>query len=384
MMKLIKNGLVYTMTKDEAEHLDLLIDGSKFVRIEPEIEAEADWEVIDASGKNIFPGFIDAHSHLGMQESSIGFEGQDTNEMTDILTPHLRGIDGINPMDITFKEAALGGVTTVGTGPGSANVIGGTFCAIKTVGHRVDDMLIDECVAMKCAFGENPKRCYKDKNNFSRMSTAAKLRETLFKAKEYDEKKKAAKGNVMKMPKWDMKMEAMLPVIHKEIPLKAHAHQANDIFTAIRIAKEFDVRMTLEHVTDGALIAEELAQEKEFMLAVGPSLHSRSKFECKNLDFDAPATLSNAGIPISIITDAPVVPQQYLAMCAGLAVQAGMKPIEALKAITINPARHLGIEHRVGSIEVGKDADFVMIEGSPFEILDNVSMVFINGELVTE
>ena len=384
MMKLIKNGLVYTMTKDEAEHLDLLIDDSKFVRIEPEIEAEADWEVIDASGKNIFPGFIDAHSHLGMQESSIGFEGQDTNEITDILTPHLRGIDGINPMDITFKEAALGGVTTVGTGPGSANVIGGTFCAIKTVGHRVDDMLIDECVAMKCAFGENPKRCYKDKNNFSRMSTAAKLRETLIKAKEYDEKKKAAKGNIMKMPKWDMKMEAMLPVIHKEIPLKAHAHQANDIFTAIRIAKEFDVKMTLEHVTDGALIAEELALEKDFMLAVGPSLHSRSKFECRNLDFDAPAALSNAGIPISIITDAPVVPQQYLAMCAGLAVQAGMKPMEALKAITINPARHLGIEHRVGSIEIGKDADFVVIEGSPFEILDNVSMVFINGELVTE
>ena len=383
-MKLIKNGLVYTMSKDEAEHLDLLIDGSVFVKVEPHLEPEADWEVIDAAGMNIFPGFIDAHSHLGMQESAIGFEGQDTNEMTDILTPHLRAIDGINPMDITFKEAALGGVTTVGTGPGSANVLGGTFCAIKTVGHRVDDMVINDCVAMKCAFGENPKRCYKDKNNFSRMSTAAKLREMLLKAKEYDEKKQSAKGNPCKMPKWDMKLEALLPVIHKEIPLKAHAHQANDIFTAIRIAKEFDVRMTLEHVTDGALIAEELAQEKDFMLAVGPSLHSRSKFECKNLDFNAPAALSNAGIPISIITDAPVVPQQYLAMCAGLAVQAGMKPIEALKAITINPARHLGVDHRVGSIEVGKDADLVIVDGSPFEILDTVSMVFVNGERVTE
>jgi imidazolonepropionase-like amidohydrolase len=383
-MKLIKNGLVYTMSKDEAEYLDLLIDGSVFVKVEPHIEPEVDWEVIDAAGMNIFPGFIDAHSHLGMQESAIGFEGQDTNEMTDILTPHLRAIDGINPMDITFKEAALGGVTTVGTGPGSANVLGGTFCAIKTVGHRVDDMVINDCVAMKCAFGENPKRCYKDKNNFSRMSTAAKLREMLIKAKEYDEKKQSAKGNPCKMPKWDMKLEALLPVIHKEIPLKAHAHQANDIFTAIRIAKEFDVRMTLEHVTDGALIAEELAQEKDFMLAVGPSLHSRSKFECRNLDFNAPAALSNAGIPISIITDAPVVPQQYLAMCAGLAVQAGMKPIEALKAITINPARHLGVDHRVGSIEVGKDADLVIVDGSPFEILDTVSMVFVNGERVTE
>ncbi len=383
-MKLIQQGLVYTMTKDEPEVLDLLIDGSKFVRIEKHIQPEADWEIIDARGKNVFPGFIDAHSHLGMQESSIGFEGNDTNETTDSLTPHLRGIDGINPMDITFKEAALGGVTTVGTGPGSANVVGGTFCAIKTVGHRVDEMIISDCVAMKCAFGENPKRCYKDKNNFSRMSTAAKLRELLIKTKEYDEKKKAANGNVLKMPKWDMKLEAMLKVIHKEIPLKAHAHQANDIFTAIRIAKEFDVRMTLEHVTDGALIAEELAQEKQFMLAVGPSLHSRSKFECKNLSFEAPAVLSNAGIPISIITDAPVVPQQYLAMCAGLAVQAGMKAIEALKAITIHPARHLGIDHRVGSIEVGKDADLVIVEGSPFEILDTVSMVFVNGELVKE
>jgi imidazolonepropionase-like amidohydrolase len=245
-------------------------------------------------------------------------------------------------------------------------------------------MVINDCVAMKCAFGENPKRCYKDKNNFSRMSTAAKLREMLIKAKEYDEKKQSAKGNPCKMPKWDMKLEALLPVIHKEIPLKAHAHQANDIFTAIRIAKEFDVRMTLEHVTDGVLIAEELTQEKDFMLAVGPSLHSRSKFECKNLDFNAPAALSNAGIPISIITDAPVVPQQYLAMCAGLAVQAGMKPIEALKAITINPARHLGVDHRVGSIEVGKDADLVIVDGSPFEILDTVSMVFVNGERVTE
>ena len=383
-MKLIKNGLVYTMTKDEPEALDILIEGSKIKEVGKNIQPEAECEIIDASGKNVFPGFIDAHSHLGMQESSIGFEGNDTNEMTDILTPHLRGIDGINPMDITFKEAALAGVTTVGTGPGSANVVGGTFCAIKTVGHRVDDMLISDCVAMKCAFGENPKRCYKDKNNFSRMSTAAKLRELLIKTKEYDEKKQAAQGDVTKMPKWDMKLEAMIPVIHREIPLKAHAHQANDIFTAIRIAKEFNVRMTLEHVTDGALIAEELAQEKDFMLAVGPSLHSRSKFECKNLDFEAPAALSNAGIPISIITDAPVVPEQYLAMCAGLAVNAGMKPIEALKAITIHPAKHLGIEHRVGSIEKGKDADLVLVEGSPFEILDSVSMVFVNGEQVTE
>lgn len=382
-MKLIKNGTVYTVIKDEPVKLDILIDGKKIVKLAEKIEEQADWEVIDASDKNIYPGFIDAHSHLGMQESGIGFEGNDTNERTDILTPHMRGIDGINPMDITFKEAALAGVTCVGTGPGSANVLGGTFCAIKTVGHRVDDMLVKDCVAMKCAFGENPKRCYADKNNATRMGTAAKLREMLIKTKEYDEKKKAAKGDITKMPPWDMKLEAMLPVIHKEIPLKAHAHQANDIFTAIRIAKEFDVLMTLEHVTDGALITEELAKEN-YPLAVGPSMYARAKFECKNLSFEAPVALSKAGIPISIITDAPVVPEQYLPMCAGLAVKNGMDPKEALRAITINPARHLGIDDTVGSIEEGKDADLVVIEGSPFDILDKVSMVFVNGELVEE
>ncbi len=383
-MKLIKNGVVYTVIKDEPERLDILIDQGKIVRLEKEIQPEEGIEVIDAAGMRVYPGFIDAHSHLGMQESAIGFEGNDTNEMTDILSPQLRGIDGINPQDITFKEAALAGVTCVGTGPGSANVLGGTFCAIKTAGHRVDEMLVKETVAMKCAFGENPKRCYKDKNNYSRMSTAAKLREMLFKAKEYDEKKQQAAGDITKMPAWDMKLEALLPVIHKEIPLKAHAHQANDIFTAIRIAREFDVRMTLEHVTDGALIVDELKKESDILLAVGPSLHGRSKFECKNLSFECPVALSKAGIPISIITDAPVIPQQYLPMCAGIAVQNGMDEKEALKAITINPARHLGIADRVGSIEVGKDADLVIIDGDPFDILNAVSMVLINGERIEE
>lgn len=380
-MKLIKNGTVYTVIQDEPEQLDILIDQGKIIKLEKQIQPEADVEVIDATGLRIYPGFIDAHSHLGMQESAIGFEGQDTNEMTDILTPQLRGLDAINPQDITFIEAARAGVTCVGTGPGSANVLGGTFCAIKTVGHRIDDMLVKEAVAMKCAFGENPKRCYKDKNNFSRMSTAAKLREMLLKTIEYDEKKKMAGDDVTKMPAWDMKLEALLPVIHKELPLKAHAHQANDIFTAIRIAREFDLKITLEHVTDGALIVDELVKEN-IPLAVGPSLHGKSKFECKNLSFECPVALSKAGLPISIITDSPVIPLQYLPMCAGLAVKNGMDEKEALKAITINPARHLGIEDRVGSIEVGKDADLVLIDGDPFDIMDSVSMVLVNGEVV--
>ena len=377
-MKLIKNGLVYTVAKKEPEYLDILIDGAKIVKVEKDIVVSEDVEVIDARGYRIYPGFVEAHCHLGMQESAIGFEGQDSNEITDPITPQLRGIDGINPMDETFLEAARAGVTCVATGPGSANVIGGLFSVIKTAGHRIDDMIVLEKAAMKCAFGENPKRVYRDKGNYSRMSTAAKLRETLLKTIDYDQRKQLAKGDPAKMPAWDMKLEAMLPVIHKEIPLKAHAHQANDIFTAIRIAREFDLKMTLEHVTDGALIIDELVHEN-IPLAIGPSFHARSKFECKNLSFDCPVALSKAGLPISLITDSPVVPLHYLPMCAGLAIQHGMDEAKALEAITINPARLLGVDDRVGTIELGKDADLVMTTTDPFDILESVTRVFING-----
>ena len=243
----IRNGLVYDAVCEVPEIKDLLIEGGKIAKIGKDLEVPAECELVDAEGMHVYPGFIDAHSHLGTIGSSIGFEGDDVNEMTDILTPHLRGIDCIEPMDIAFVEAREGGVTTVCTGPGSANVVGGTFIAMKTVGKRVDDMVINDRVAMKCAFGENPKRCYKDKNNFSRMSTAAKLREILFKTQEYDAKIKAAGDDVTKRPPFDFKLEAMLPVIRREIPLKAHAHRADDMFTALRIAKEFNVRITLEH-----------------------------------------------------------------------------------------------------------------------------------------
>ncbi len=376
MKKLFKNGLVYTVVKDEPEILDILVNEGKIIKVEANIQE--DCEVIDCTGLKIYPGFIDAHCHLGMWETAIGFEGQDTNEITDPITPHLRGIDGINPQDATFKEAALAGVTCVATGPGSSNVIGGMFSAIKTVGHRIDDMIVKENMAMKCAFGENPKSAYKDKAVRTRMGIAAKLRETIIKAIEYNDKKEAAKDDPSKMPGYDMKMEAMIPVIRKEIPLKAHVHQANDIFTAIRIAKEFDLKLTLEHVTDGALIIDELVNEN-YPMAVGPSMHSKSKFECKNLSFDAPVLMSQAGIPISIVTDSPIVPLHYLPLCAGLAIQHGMDEKEALKAITINPARHMGVEDRVGSIEVGKDADLLVIDGDPFDVTESIKRVFVNG-----
>ena len=377
----IRNGLVFDVVHETPEVKDIFIENGKIAKIGTALEVPADCEIIDAEGLQVYPGFIDVHSHLGTIGSGIRFEGDDVNEMTDIMTPHLRGIDCIEPMDIAFEEAREGGVTTVCTGPGSANVVGGTFLAIKTVGKRVDDMVINDRIAMKCAFGENPKRCYRDKSNYSRMSTAAKLREILFKTQEYDAKLKAAGDDLSKKPPFDFKLEAMLPVIRREIPLKAHAHRADDMFTALRIAKEFNVKITLEHVTEGSLIVDELAKEK-VMLAVGPTLSHRSKFELKNLSFKTPGDLANAGCHVSIITDAPVIPQQYLRVCAGLAVKEGMKPFDALKAITINPAEHAGISDRVGSLEVGKDADLVLMDGCLFESQSNVVATYIDGKKV--
>lgn len=377
----IRNGLVFDAVHEIPEKKDILIDQGKIVKLGANLEVPAECEIVEAEGLHVYPGFVDAHSHLGTIGSSIKFEGDDVNEMTDILTPHLRGIDCVEPMDVVFAEAREGGVTTVCVGPGSANVVGGTFLAMKTVGKRVDDMVINDRVAMKCAFGENPKRCYKDKNNYSRMSTAAKLRELLFKTQEYDAKIQAAGDDLSKKPPFDFKLEAMLPVIRREIPLKAHAHRADDIFTALRIAKEFNVRITLEHVTDGSLIVEELAKEN-VMLAVGPSFGHRTKFELKNKSFRTPGDLANAGCHVSIITDAPVIPQQYLRLCAGLAVKEGMKEFDALKAITINAAEHAGVADRVGSIEVGKDADIVLMDGCLFESQSNVMATYIDGKSI--
>lgn len=380
-MILIKNGTVYDAVNREPYKADILVKDGKIAEIAENLSA--DCEIFDAAGLNIYPGFVEAHCHIGLDGSGIGFEGDDCNEMTDILTPQLRAIDGIYPMDPTFREALEAGVTTVCTGPGSANVLGGQFAVIKTVGRRVDDMIVDPYAAMKCAFGENPKRCYRDKNNYSRMSTASKLRETLMKAKEYDAKKQAAGEDASKFPAFDMKMEALLPVVHGEVPLKAHAHRADDIFTAIRIAKEFDVKLTLEHVTEGHLIVEELAEEG-LPLAVGPSLTHATKFELRNKTFTTPGILANAGCHVAIITDSPVIPQSYLPLCAALAVKSGMDEFDALRAITINAAEHIGVAPRVGSIETGKDADLVIMNGAWNAVASEVKAVFVDGKQVVK
>jgi len=376
----IKNGLIHDAIHDAAYQADILIEHGKITAIGENLSGD---EVIDAAGLEVYPGFVEAHSHIGLDGYATGPVGMDYNEMNDICCPQLRAIDGINPMDRSFEYARNAGVTTVCTGPGSANVLGGTFTAIKTVGKRVDKMVVKKEVAMKCAFGENPKRVYNSKTDSCRMTTAAILRDALNKAKRYAAKLDAAGDDVSKQPAYDMKMEALLPVIRGELPLKAHAHQADDIFTAIRIAEEFGVKLTLEHVTEGHLIVDELAQTN-YPMAVGPTMSHASKVELRNKSWTTPGILAKAGCQVSIITDNSVIQQENLPLCAGMAVKAGMDPFHALQAITINPARHIGIADRVGSLEVGKDADLVMTDGCPFEISTKVMRVLIDGNTVYE
>lgn len=374
----IKNGTLHTAVSKETFIADILIDGGKIVKIGKGLSADGA-EVIDATGLQVYPGFVEAHCHIGLDGYGIGYEGHDYNELNDPVTPQVQAIDGINPFDPCMKMAAKAGVTCFATGPGSSNSIGGTFAAIKPVGTRVDNMIVKFPIAMKCAFGENPKRCYQKQGISSRMTNAAKIREALNKAKVYKAKIEAAGDDASKLPAYDQKSEALIPVLNHEIPLKAHAHQANDIFTAIRIAKEFGVGLTLEHVTEGHMIVDELAKEN-LPLAVGPTFGHASKFELQNKTWETPGILAKAGCHVSIITDAPVTPLHYLPLCAGLAIKAGMDEYDALRAVTINPAEHIGIADRVGSLEEGKDADVVIVDGCPFDVTGVIKHVLINGE----
>ena len=380
-MLLIQNGHIKPMVGEEIKNGAILIgDDGKIAALGASVSAPEGAQVLDAGGRLITPGCVDAHCHIGLDNEATGWEGRDYNEIVDPITPQMRAIDSIYPQDEAFANALKGGVTTACTGPGSANVVGGTFVAMKLAGNRIDNMIVKFPLAMKCAFGENPKRCYgqgSKKAPMTRMGTAALLRELLFKAKRYSEEKDEGKN-----PAFDMKLEAMIPVIKGEIPLKAHAHRADDILTSIRIAKEFGVGLTLDHCTDGAVIADELAKEG-LPAFVGPSLGNKSKIELNNKSFTTPGILHKAGVPISIITDSPVIPLENLPMCAGLAANAGLDMEEAWRAITINPARHTGIADRVGSLEVGKDADIVIWTADPLTTIGaHAYTTIVDGNVV--
>ena len=382
-MLFIKNGTINTITNGIING-DILIENGKIIEIGNNIVVPLDAEVIDAQGNLVLPGFIDAHTHLGLWEDGMGFEGADGNEETDPITPHLNPIDCINPMDRSFEEARNGGITSVCSTPGSANVMGGQCIAIKTFGRRIDKMVIKNPVASKIAFGENPKSCYgqEDKAPQTRMAIAAMMRETLKEAEEYlDALLLHEEDDENEKPDYDMKMESLLPVLRRDIPFKVHAHRADDIFTAIRIGKEFNLKLTLDHCTEGHLIVEDLVEEG-YPVVVGPSLSERSKIELRNLTFDTAGILSNAGMDVCLMTDHPVIPVHYLPICAGIAVKHGMREDKALESITINPAKVLGISDRVGSIEIGKDADIVIWDNNPLEIQSNVLYTIIDGKIV--
>ena len=370
---LFKNATIYTMEQEPFVG-DFRIDKGVFTEVGKNLTANEGEDVQDLNGLYVFPGLVESHCHLGMEETAIRFEGDDVNEITDPITPNMRGIDGCNPMDETIESALKGGVTTVAAGPGSANVLGGTFFAYKTKGNCIDEMTIQNPIAMKAAFGENPKRCYQGKKIDTRMQISALLRETLEKTKEYLAKKEAGKDVA-----YDQKLEAMIPVVKRELPLKCHAHRADDILTAIRIAKEENIKITLDHVTDARCILPQI-KESGFPCICGPALTHKSKFELANMSFETPNELYKAGILFSIITDSPVIPQQYLSLSAALAAKAGLPEYEAIKAITINPAKILGLDNRVGSIKVGKDADFVVCTKNILDTQNEITAVYVDGK----
>ena len=370
---LFKNATIYTMEQEPFVG-DFKIDKGVFTEVGKNLTANEGEDVQDLNGLFVFPGLVESHCHLGMEETAIRFEGDDVNEITDPITPNMRGIDGCNPMDETIESALKGGVTTVAAGPGSANVLGGTFFAYKTKGNCIDEMTIENPIAMKAAFGENPKHCYQGKKIDTRMQISALLRETLEKTKEYLAKKEAGKDVA-----YDQKLEAMIPVVKKELPLKCHAHRADDILTAIRIAKEENIKITLDHVTDARCILPQI-KESGFPCICGPALTHKSKFELANMSFETPNELYKAGILFSIITDSPVIPQQYLSLSAALAAKAGLPEYEAIKAITINPAKILGLDNRVGSIKVGKDADFVICTKNILDTQNEIQSVYVDGK----
>lgn len=380
-MKLLKNARLLTDSGIFKEGADILFD-EKIIRTGENISA--DCEVIDVQGRYVTPGLIDAHCHIGICENGMGFEGEDVNEITNPITPALRALDGINPLDQSFAEAREAGVTTVVTGPGSANVIGGRFCALKTWGETIEQMLLKEPAALKAALGENPKRCYNEKkaSPMTRMATAALFREAFGKARAYGEKKRLALSeDGREAPEQDAGMEALLDVLEGGLILKIHCHRADDIQTAIRLAEEFKISYTLDHCTEGYMMTETLKAHRAQCI-LGPVLIGRPKIEMKNLNYGAAAVMEKAGIEFALSTDHPETPVQLLSASAAFLVRNGLSEQAALRAMTVNAARITGLEDRVGSIREGLDADIVVYDGHPLDVRTKVLVTFINGRAV--
>lgn len=382
-MLLIRNAKLLTMgEKDYLDGGDLLVDNGKVVAVGANL-SEQDAKVIDAKGMYLMPGIIDAHCHIGMWEDGMGQEGSDGNEMTGAVTAEMRAIDGINPFDRCWEEALESGVTTVATGPGSANVIGGQFIAMKTTPGPIEGRVLREPLALKTAFGENPKRVYggKSQSPSTRMATAAIFRQAMLDGLTYDRKMRDADES--KRPDRSLSKEMLALAATGKLIVKAHAHRADDILTALRLRDEFGLNMTLEHCTEGYLIPDAL-KRANVPIILGPLLSERSKIELRNLTFKAPAVLHKAGVRFALMTDHPVIPLQYLFLSAALAVREGLPEREALLAITKNAAWTIGLEDRLGSLEPGKDADFAIYDGHPLDARSTARQVYVGGELVSE
>lgn len=385
-MKIIKNATLFTMEDKKEFSGSIVIDGNKIKEIGEDIDLSAykDAEVINADGAIVTPGLVDPHCHIGIMEEGIRFEGNDTNEISGPIYPELRGIDSVYVKDMAFEYTYKAGVTTVNTGPGSANIIGGTFTAMKTFGETVEDMVIKEETCMKMALGENPKRVYgsNQKNPATRMASAALMREWLFKAKEYHEKYTAWKNEEedAKKPDFNMKLHSLMRVFDGML-VKIHAHRADDIMTALRIIDEFDLNATIDHATEAYLIKNEM-KKRDAKLIIGPTLGMASKYELVNKSFKSAKILEDVGVEFSIMTDHPIITLDTMLVQAALFVKEGLSRQKALEALTITAAKMNGIDDSVGSLKVGKDADIVIWDGDLFDIMTKTKLVMINGEVV--
>ncbi|MEH7181135.1 amidohydrolase [Neobacillus vireti] len=371
MMKiLLKNAIVYPITSGPIQNGEVIIENGKIINIGKNLEVDTTVKIIDCNNQYLLPGFIDVHTHLGLYDEGTGWAGNDANETAEAMTPHIRAIDGVYPLDPAFSDAIKSGITTAHVMPGSANVIGGTTSVIKTTGKNVKKMIIQEIAGLKVALGENPKRIHSQGNNDSitRMGIMGMLREAFYKAFHTDTPE-------------DLRVAPLVMALRREIPVRIHAHRADDIITALRLAEEFNLDLRIEHCTEGHLIASELAG-KNLKVSVGPTLTRRSKIELKNKTWKTYQELTNHGVEVSITTDHPYTPIQYLNICAGIAVREGLSEKKALEGITILPARNLKLEHKIGSIEPGKEADLVLWSHHPFHYLAKPKWTMIGGEIV--